>query len=175
MPAPAPHTRTRTHTNAHTHERAHTRCGDRKVVDVMPLLPTSLLHSHLSPSCVRAPSLSISISLFPLFSLSLSPSLPISLSPSLPLQMLSTRKFLKWRERHWVNFHFDDRGRDSVPTFVFPTKFSIRMQEVGSEVSGRARIGGRDGGREGGSKEGRKGKRESRGGGRIWVIDGLAG
>jgi len=45
-------------------------------------------------------------------------------------QMLSTRKFLKWRERHWVNFHFDDRSRDSAPAFVFPSKFSIRMQEV---------------------------------------------
>jgi len=52
--------------------------------------------------------------------------------------MLSTRKFLKWRERHWVNFHFDEplRGAREAPppTFVFPTKFSIRMQEGGAEV-----------------------------------------
>jgi hypothetical protein len=49
--------------------------------------------------------------------------------------MLSTRKFLKWRERHWVNFHFDDR-RDAQPEFVFPTKFSIRMQQVGDTSVG---------------------------------------
>ena len=49
--------------------------------------------------------------------------------------MLSTRKFLKWRERHWVNFHFDDR-RDAQPEFVFPTKFSIRMQQVGDTGEG---------------------------------------
>ena len=44
------------------------------------------------------------------------------------MQMLSTRNFLKWRERHWVNFHFDERDKNAAPSFVFPSKFSIRMQ-----------------------------------------------
>lgn len=44
-------------------------------------------------------------------------------------QMLSARKFLKWRERHWVNFHFADRAR-GPPILAFPSKFSIRMQHV---------------------------------------------
>ena len=44
------------------------------------------------------------------------------------MQMLSTRNFLKWRERHWVNFHFDERDKNAPPSFVFPSKFSIRMQ-----------------------------------------------
>jgi len=43
-------------------------------------------------------------------------------------QMLSTRNFLKWRERHWVNFHFTDKGSVSEPCFAFPSKYSVRGQ-----------------------------------------------
>ena len=45
-------------------------------------------------------------------------------------QMLSMKYFLKWRERHWVNFEFFDRERNTKPTFDFPTPYSIRMQPV---------------------------------------------
>jgi hypothetical protein len=45
-------------------------------------------------------------------------------------QLLSMKHFLKWRERHWVNFEFFDRDRNTRPTFDFPTAFSIRMQPL---------------------------------------------
>jgi len=48
-------------------------------------------------------------------------------------QMLSTRKFLKWRERHWVNFNFADKSYRCEPTFAFPSKFSVRMQRTKKE------------------------------------------
>lgn len=53
-------------------------------------------------------------------------------------QMLSTRKFLKWRERHWVNFHFDtNKGGRSPPILAHPSKVSLRMQQVSDEDESR--------------------------------------
>ena len=45
--------------------------------------------------------------------------------------MLSMKYFLKWRERHWVNFEFFDRSWNTLPTFKFPSPFSVRVQPIG--------------------------------------------
>ena len=45
-------------------------------------------------------------------------------------QMLSMKYFLKWRDRHWVNFEFFDKKPTTMPTFNFPTPYSIRMQPI---------------------------------------------
>ena len=44
-------------------------------------------------------------------------------------QMLSQRCFLKWRERHVVNFGFANKGMRTPPTLLFPLPYSTRMQE----------------------------------------------
>ena len=43
-------------------------------------------------------------------------------------KMLSHKCFLKWRERHVVNFMFPGRSEGAQPTFIFPQPFSIRIQ-----------------------------------------------
>ena len=50
-------------------------------------------------------------------------------------KMLSLKHFLKWRERHWVNFEFFDRDFRTAPTFKFPTSYSIRLQLLGGRAA----------------------------------------